>query len=65
MTAHRGDVWVESDGHDTHVCPGSSFHVLLPVEQPVIGEEMKHRLLQIEAIGFQESQAGGPASSDN
>jgi len=58
-------VWVESDGHDTHVCPGSSFHVLLPVEQPVIGEEMKHRLLQIEAIGFQESQAGGPASSDN
>jgi len=65
VTAHRGDVWVESAGCDVDACPGSSFHVLLPVEQPVIGEEMKQRLHQIEAISFQKSHAGGPALSDN
>ncbi len=65
VMAHRGDVWVESTGCDVDACPGSCFHVILPVEQPVIGEEMKQRLLQIEAIGFQESQAGGPTLSDN
>ena len=65
VMVHRGDVWVESAGCDVDACPGSCFHVLLPVEQPVVGEEMKRRLLQIEAIGFQKSQAGGPASSDN
>jgi len=65
VVAHRGEVWVESAGYDVDACPGSSFHVLLPVEQPVIGEEMKQRLLQIEAFGFQQSQVGDPALSDN
>jgi signal transduction histidine kinase len=31
IEAHGGTVWVESEGHDEKNCPGSTFHVLLPV----------------------------------
>jgi len=28
---HGGEIWVESPGHDAATCPGSEFHVLLPL----------------------------------
>jgi signal transduction histidine kinase len=31
IEAHRGTIWVESNGHDEKGCPGSTFHVLLPI----------------------------------
>jgi len=31
---HGGQLWVESPGYDPQTCPGSSFIILLPVEQP-------------------------------
>ncbi len=31
IEAHGGTIWVESDGHDEKRCPGSTFHVLLPI----------------------------------
>ncbi|MBE0597243.1 MAG: PAS domain S-box protein [Desulfuromonadales bacterium] len=31
---HGGRIWVESPGHDPQQCPGSTFHVLLPVCHP-------------------------------
>jgi signal transduction histidine kinase len=31
MEAHGGAVWVESPGYDEEKCPGSTFHVLLPM----------------------------------
>lgn len=34
VEAHGGRIWVESRGHDEAACPGSQFHVLLPVKQP-------------------------------
>jgi signal transduction histidine kinase len=30
--AHGGRIWVESSGHDEQLLPGSTFHVLLPVQ---------------------------------
>jgi hypothetical protein len=30
---HGGQLWVESPGYDPQTCPGSSFIILLPVEQ--------------------------------
>jgi signal transduction histidine kinase len=30
---HGGRIWVESDGYDEQTCPGSRFHVLLPLRQ--------------------------------
>jgi signal transduction histidine kinase len=31
IDAHGGTIWVESEGHDEKHCPGSTFHVLLPL----------------------------------
>ena len=33
VEAHNGRIWVESPGHDEETCPGSVFHVVLPVAQ--------------------------------
>ena len=33
--AHNGRIWVESQGHDEETCPGSAFHLTLPVRHPV------------------------------
>ncbi len=32
--AHGGWIWVESERHDPERCPGSRFHVLLPITAP-------------------------------
>jgi hypothetical protein len=34
---HGGDIWVESQGYNPDSCPGSVFHILLPLN-PVIGD---------------------------
>jgi signal transduction histidine kinase len=31
LEAHGGSIWVESDGYDEEECPGSIFHVLIPI----------------------------------
>ena len=31
IEAHGGTIWVESEGHDEKACPGSTFHILLPI----------------------------------
>lgn len=33
VTAHRGRLWVESDGYNEESLPGSIFHVVLPLHQ--------------------------------
>ncbi|MBN1138553.1 MAG: hypothetical protein JXM73_18330 [Anaerolineae bacterium] len=33
VEAHGGRIWVESPGRDEKTCPGSTFHVRLPVKQ--------------------------------
>jgi signal transduction histidine kinase len=47
VDAHSGRVWVESPGHDEETCPGSSFHVLLPLRapeyNPIMAETVIHR----------------------
>jgi signal transduction histidine kinase len=34
VEAHFGRIWVESPGHDEARCPGSQFHIFLPLHQP-------------------------------
>ena len=34
VMAHNGRIWVESDGYDEDLLPGSRFHIVLPVKQP-------------------------------
>ncbi len=33
VAAHGGKIWLESAGHDEATCPGTTFHVLLPLER--------------------------------
>jgi signal transduction histidine kinase len=33
IEAHGGTIWVESDGYDEVRCPGSTFHILLPIRK--------------------------------
>jgi signal transduction histidine kinase len=33
IQAHGGKLWVESPGYDEAACPGSTFHVVLPLRQ--------------------------------
>jgi signal transduction histidine kinase len=33
IEAHHGKLWAESDGLDEKACPGSRFHVVLPLVQ--------------------------------
>ncbi len=33
IEAHGGAIWVESDGYDETRCPGTTFHVLLPIRK--------------------------------
>lgn len=33
VEAHRGRIWVESDQRDPEKLPGSTFHILLPIQQ--------------------------------
>lgn len=35
VEAHHGKVWADSPGYDETTLPGSHFHVVLPVKQPV------------------------------
>jgi signal transduction histidine kinase len=31
LESHGGAIWVESDGFDEKSCPGSTFHILIPM----------------------------------
>jgi signal transduction histidine kinase len=31
IEAHGGTVWAESDGYDEMTCPGSTFHIMIPM----------------------------------
>jgi signal transduction histidine kinase len=33
IEAHRGQLWAESPGYDEEKCPGSEFHIVLPLHQ--------------------------------
>jgi signal transduction histidine kinase len=35
IAAHGGKIWVESEGYDEKKCPGSRFHVILPVKSKI------------------------------
>jgi len=40
VEAHGGTIWVESEGYDEVKCPGSKFHILLPVRKHPPDEKM-------------------------
>ncbi|MDF1512421.1 MAG: response regulator [Anaerolineae bacterium] len=50
VEAHGGHIWVESEGYDEQRCPGSHFHIIMPVRQGIktpAGVQQHMRDLQI------------------
>jgi signal transduction histidine kinase len=56
LDAHGGRIWVESSGHDEQTCPGSSFHVLLPLRPPAYNTAMAETLVHQGPLGKWSSQ---------
>jgi signal transduction histidine kinase len=40
IEAHGGAIWVESEDHDEITCPGSTFHILLPLREESPDDKM-------------------------
>ncbi len=40
LDAHGGSIWVESPGYDEQSCPGSIFHILIPIRTESPDSEM-------------------------
>lgn len=40
IEAHGGTIWAESAGFDEETCPGSCFHIMLPMRDVTTGEGM-------------------------
>jgi signal transduction histidine kinase len=54
IEAHGGSIWVESPGYDEENCPGSIFHILLPVrKQPPDDKSAKlfSPLIEVDSAG--------------
>lgn len=52
VEAHNGKVWAESPGHDEAAFPGSQFHVLLPLRQPLAAEEGEPQPVMVVSDGL-------------
>jgi signal transduction histidine kinase len=49
VEAHGGRIWAESDGCDERACPGSEFHVVLPVQSGVEPVNAEHLVAAFQA----------------
>jgi signal transduction histidine kinase len=58
IEGHGGRIWVESDGCDEENCPGSRFHVLLPLRQGLTDPERV-----VKQLGKTRPMGGLPAGS--
>ncbi len=48
IEAHGGAIWVESPGYDEKRCPGSTFHILLPIRKNAADPKLE-KLFSAEA----------------
>jgi signal transduction histidine kinase len=49
LDAHGGSIWVESPGHDEQSCPGSMFHILIPIRTESPDSEMTQLFSSLDA----------------
>ncbi len=40
MDAHEGTIWAESEGYDEQKCPGSTFHIMIPMRNAPPEDQM-------------------------
>lgn len=67
IDAHGGTIWLESEGYDEQACPGTTFHVLLPVRERPPDERIARLFegLGKEIDAIRENDKASPASPDS
>lgn len=40
LEAHGGNIWAESPGHDEKLCPGSTFHIMIPMRSAPLDDKI-------------------------
>jgi signal transduction histidine kinase len=64
IEGHGGRIWVESDGHDEEACPGSRFHVLLPLKSAVSDPgRLANQLRKTRPVTGLSKRLGAPSDS--
>ncbi len=58
LEAHGGSIWVESPGYDEKVCPGSTFHILIPARTESPDSEMTRLFNSLESPANTEKKNG-------
>ena len=56
IEAHGGTIWVESEGYDEEKCPGSTFHLLLPIRREANNPKMDKLFQKKAAKSVSEQQ---------
>jgi signal transduction histidine kinase len=59
IEVHGGSIWVESPGHDEVNCPGSTFHVMLPIRKESIDSKMVKLFGTINTVSASKSNETG------
>jgi signal transduction histidine kinase len=64
IEAHGGTIWVESTGFDELKCPGSTFHILIPVRTEAIDPKIEKLFGKLEKVQPESDvQKNPPADS--
>ncbi len=58
IEAHGGSIWVESPGRDEVLCPGSTFHILLPLRNQPPDDRLAKLLEPLSQPAQSEVQQG-------
>jgi signal transduction histidine kinase len=58
LEAHHGSIWVESPGYNEKVCPGSTFHILVPARTESPDSEMTRIFSALETPVNEENNDG-------
>jgi len=60
MEAHGGNIWAESPGYDEEACPGSTFHIMVPVRSSAAQKAARRNVAVEQLFESVESDSGGP-----
>jgi len=58
LEAHGGSIWVESPGYDESACPGSVFHILIPIRTESPDAEMTQLFSSLDSPAKTEEEDG-------
>lgn len=58
LEAHGGSIWVESPGYDENACPGSVFHILIPIRTESPDAEMTQLFSSLDSPAKTEEEDG-------